>query len=192
MENFITIIGVGALGSHVVLFARNLEEEIRIVDFDRIETKNTKAQFHTKMGLGKNKSLSMRQTIQGLFGIQIDSIPHKLTLLNVSTILSSSKIIVDCTDNAEVRNIIQKYSRENNIPCLHGAVSASGDFGRIIWDENFIIDSEDQVGQATCEDGKQLPIFGLIGAQIVVTIQKFLTDGVKWNFQIMPSGIMRI
>ena len=43
----VVIVGVGALGSHVALLGRNWGVQLKLVDFDRIEQKNTQAQFHS-------------------------------------------------------------------------------------------------------------------------------------------------
>lgn len=188
----VVIIGVGALGSHVVLLARNWKSSLRIVDFDRIETKNTQSQFHSKMGLGKNKAQALQQALQGLFGIKVDAVPHKLVDDNTGAVLSEAALVIDCTDNAAARRVIQKHVRKHGIPCLHGALSADGIFGRIVWDEIFVLDEEGKEGQATCEDGEQLPMFALAAAQIAVTAQRFLKDGTKQSFQVMPTGIVRL
>ena len=62
----ITIIGAGALGSHVALLLRNMKQGLTVCDFDRIETKNLQAQFHGKMGLGMNKAVSLGRTFLGM------------------------------------------------------------------------------------------------------------------------------
>ncbi len=186
----VTIVGVGALGSHVALLARNFAA-LRLVDFDRIEQKNTQAQFHSKMGLGKNKAQALQQALQGLFGIKTEAIPHKLSNDNVK-ILAGSDLVLDCTDNAAARRVIQAGIKWYKLPCLHGALSADGGFGRVVWDEHFVLDEEGEEGQATCEDGEQLPMFALAAAQIAVVAQRFLKDGTRQSFQVMPSGIVRL
>jgi molybdopterin/thiamine biosynthesis adenylyltransferase len=188
----IVIVGAGALGSHVVLLARNWKSLLCIIDFDKIETKNTQSQFHSRMGLGKNKAQALQQALQGLFGVKVEAIPHKLMDDNVENLLKSAALVIDCTDNAAARRVIQKHIRKHNIPCLHGALSADGIFGRVVWDEHFVADEEGKEGQATCEDGEQLPMFALAAAQMAVVAQRFLKDGIKQSFQVMPIGIVRL
>jgi len=193
MERII-IIGVGALGSHVSLLLRNLCKlyEILVIDFDKIEIRNIQSQFHSKMGLGRNKAQALQQALQGLFNIKVQAIPHKLTLDNADNLLDAATLIIDCTDNIATRQIIQSFVRRHKIPCLHGALSADGGFGRVIWDEHFVADAEGKEGQATCEDGEQLPMFALAAAQLAVSAQKFLKDGAKQSFQVTPTGIIRL
>jgi len=128
----VIIVGAGALGSHVILCGRNWPNPIRVVDFDRVEMKNTQAQFHSRMGMSRNKVQALQQAMQGMWGLKIEGIPHKLTLDNVGTVLGDAALVLDCTDNIEARQTIQGYVRAKGIPCLHGALSADGSFGRII------------------------------------------------------------
>jgi molybdopterin/thiamine biosynthesis adenylyltransferase len=187
----VVIIGVGALGSHVLLFARNLPVSLKIVDFDRVEMKNTKAQVHTLMGVGRNKVQALQQAFQGMWGMKLAGVPHKLTDDNVDQVLNGAALVVDCTDNAAARRVIQTFVRKAGVPCLHGALSNDGTFARIVWDEYFTADAETP-GQATCEDGQALPFFGLAGAEMAVIIQQFLTAGKKISVQMTPTGIVRL
>ena len=188
----VVIVGAGALGSHLTLFARNWDCILKVVDFDHIETKNIQAQFHTKMGLRRNKTQALKQSLQGLFGVKIEAVPHKLTADNSGQILGGAALVIDCTDNAEARRVIQAEVRKSGIPCLHGALSGDGAFARAVWDKHFKEDEEGAEGQATCEDGQQLPFFAMAGAQIAVAAQMFLEDGKCVSLQITPTGTMRL
>jgi molybdopterin/thiamine biosynthesis adenylyltransferase len=117
----ITVVGLGALGSHVVQFLRNEPSGIHVVDFDRVESKNVGAQFHTKMGLGKNKASALDRAMEGLFGVKVARIsPVKLTDCNNFALLEGSDLIIDCTDNQEARIIISEWCTDSGVPCLHG------------------------------------------------------------------------
>lgn len=188
----VTIVGVGALGSHVALLARNWKVNFHLVDFDRVEQKNTQGQFHTKMGLRQNKAQALAKSFQGLWGMKVETTPHKLTADNVEVVLGSSDLVIDCTDNAEARRLIQTFVKDKGIPCLHGALSADGDFARALWTEEFTADEEGEPGQATCEDGENLPFHG--GAAFVITqaAQAFLKTGTKRSYQLLPEHLMRL
>jgi len=186
------IIGAGALGSHLALFARNFECDLRVVDFDRIEAKNVQAQFHSKMGLRKNKAQALQQSLQGLFGRKINAVSHKLTGDNRVQLLGDADLVVDCTDNFAARRLIQDTCQAWDIPCLHGCLSADGTLARVVWTDHFTADQEGQEGEATCEDGQQLPFFAMAGAQLAVVVQRFLEDGKKISLQIMPTGTVRL
>lgn len=192
MATHITIVGVGALGSHVALALRNLKIVLKVVDFDRVETRNLQAQFHTKMGLGRNKAQALAQSLQGLFGVKIEVVPHRLTSSNADVILADSGLVIDCTDNFQARQDIRKACQELGLPCLHGALSADGDFGRVIWDEHFVPDSEGWKDQPTCEDGEHLPFFSLAASLMAVEARSFLKTKKKRSFQLTPAGYIRL
>lgn len=191
----IIIVGVGALGSHTALLLRNLHMQklqgeilkLAVIDFDRIEHKNTLAQLHAKSGIGKNKAQSLQQTLSFLFGVQVDAVPHKLTSDNVKVLLKDAALVVDCVDNAPTRRLIQAFGRESKIPCLHGALNAAGDLGRVVWDDKFKADEEGGSG-ATCEDGENLPFIALVSAHVARAAQEFLKSGRQMSYQLFSRS----
>ena len=191
MAKKIVIVGVGALGSHLALFARNLGD-LKVVDMDKIESKNILSQFHTNMAKGRNKAQAIQQAFQGLFGIKVDTNTNRLTKDNAKVILSGADLVIDCTDNAEARYVIRDFVRAAGVPCLHGALNADGNFARVVWDEHFVADVEGTPGQATCEDGVNLPFHGLAGSYLAIVAQIFLATGKKMSFQILPTAVVRL
>lgn len=188
----IIVVGVGALGSHLVLFARNLKADIRIIDFDLIEAKNTMSQFHTKMALRKNKANALKEAMNGLFGLKVDAIPHRLTTDNVEKLLGDAGLIVDCLDNAASRQVVQDFAKTKGIPCLHGAVDPDGSFGRVVWTENFTIDHEGTENKATCEDGEHLPFIVRVSSYLAESVKRFVMKGERVGWQVHPSGAVRV
>lgn len=189
--NKLTIIGVGQIGSHAGVALRN-EGALKVIDFDQVEQKNVLSQAHGKMALRRNKAQSFAQMMQGMFGLKVDAIPHKLTGDNVGQLLGGSDLILDCTDNIAARLLIQGYAKANDIPCLHGALAATGDFARIVWTEHFKADAESVEGEATCEDGATLPFGQVTAANLAVIVQRFLKDGTKISCQISPTSYVRL
>lgn len=187
----ITIVGVGALGSHVALLLRNERFGLKLIDFDRIESKNTQAQFHTRMSLGQNKAQALDRAFRGMFGITVESMPTKLSKDNYEILLSRSELILDCTDNIDARTLIKTYCLTHKTPTIHGALSADGTFARIIWSEDFTPDAESD-GQATCEDGEHLPFFCAAASLLAVEAQRFLKTGKRCSWQVTPTGVTRL
>lgn len=183
----VVVVGVGALGSHVCQFLRN-EADLKVIDFDRVETKNVLSQFHARNSVGKNKVQSLQQVVNFLWGVKIEGVPHKLVVDNAQQILGKPDLILDCLDNGEARRIIQGYVRDNDIPCLHGALAADGVMGRIVWDEDFVIDDE-SAGAATCEDGAHLPFIGVVSSTLALAAQTYLASEKKLGFQLTPRGV---
>jgi molybdopterin-synthase adenylyltransferase len=187
----ILVVGVGALGSHVVQLLRNVDATIRVVDFDRVEQKNVASQFHAKQTVGKSKVVGLQQTMQFLFGLKIEVVPHKLVAENASELLGKADLVVDCLDNGASRRLVQVFVRAHSIACLHGALAADGTFGRVVWDEDFAIDDEPGEGAATCDDGDHLPFIATTAALLARAAAAFLKTGDKFGFQIHPGGATR-
>lgn len=194
----VIIVGVGALGSHVVQFLRN-EANLFVIDFDRVEAKNVLSQFHGKPNVGKGKVPSLEQTMNFLWGIKLYGAPFKLVDNNVNELLGrnfkwpvniqrKADLIIDCLDNGEARRLVQNWARENEMPCLHGALAADGAFGRVIWDEHFVIDDA-ATGAATCEDGAHLPFIATVSALIARSAQMFLSQSKRQGWSIAPTRI---
>jgi hypothetical protein len=191
MKN-ITIVGVGALGSHVVQFIRNVEVAIKVIDFDHVEQKNTQSQFHGKTHLRKAKVEAVKQTMNFLFGTKIETNGNKLVADNVKELLGKSDLVLDCLDNGASRRVIQTFVRANKLPCLHGAVAPDGQFGRVVWDEDFVIDDESNTSAATCENGEHLPFLAITSAYIAHAIKVYFATGQKIGFSVSPAGTIRI
>lgn len=192
MDRKIAVIGAGALGSHFVMLARNLDCTIKVVDFDLVERKNILGQFHSKMGLGKNKALALQQALLGLWDARINAVPHKLTPDNAAALLGDADLVIDATDNAAARRAIMGMTKLHGIPSLHGALAADGSFGQVIWGEVFKEDEEGEVGQATCEDGVNLHFHAMVAALMVEEAKMYLTSGFKRSYQLTHDSIIRI
>jgi molybdopterin-synthase adenylyltransferase len=189
----ITVVGAGALGSHLVMFMRNMDCSITVIDMDRVEQKNTQSQFHPKNTVRKNKVQALQQTMQFLWGIKVDTIPHKLVEDNQNQLLAGADLIVDCLDNGDARRLVQRYVRANKVPCVHGALAADGNFGLVKWDDTFTIDDEPESGAATCEAGEHLPFISIVSGILARSVQEFLFSGTSINFLIYPlSGAVRV
>jgi molybdopterin/thiamine biosynthesis adenylyltransferase len=187
----VVVVGVGALGSHVVQLLRNLDAKIVAVDFDRVEHKNVASQFHGKPNVGKSKVLSLKQAMMFLFGRDIETIPHKLAAENAAALLGAGDLLVDCLDNGASRRVLQGFARKAGIPCVHGGLAADAGFGRVVWDEAFAIDDEPAGGAATCDDGAHLPFIAVVAAYLAHAAQRFVASGEKWGFEVHPGGATR-
>lgn len=190
-QKLVVIVGLGALGSEVITFARNWDVRFKVVDFDRVEQKNTQAQMHTRMSLRHNKAQAIQKAMQGMWGLKVEAVPHKLTVENAEALLRDATLIIDCTDNIAAREVIQQAASDFAVECLHGSLSAAGDFARVMWTEHFTPDAESGDG-ATCEDGEQLPFFALAAAHVAQEAQRFLKDGTKRSLQITPTSVQRL
>lgn len=183
----VVVVGVGALGSHVVQLGRSLPVQWKVIDYDRIEAKNLLAQFHTRMGVGKNKAQALQQAMQGMFGVKIDAVPHRLTADNTEALLGDADLVVDCLDNAEARTLVQQFVRARGLACVHGALAPGGELGRVIWDHLFVIDSEDTPGQETCEGGEHLAFIAQTAATLAQAVALYVGDRRQISTQLLPT-----
>jgi len=181
----VVIVGVGALGSHVAMFLRNIDAKLFAIDDDRVEQRNVASQFHGKTGVGKLKVQALQQTLDFFFRLRIDISHSRLCDDNVEQLLAGASLVIDCVDNGATRRVIQGYVRRVGMPCLHGALAADGSFGRAIWDEQFIVDDAAS-GAATCENGEFLSFIAITAAQIAHAANVYLKSGVRNGFQIAP------
>lgn len=189
----VTIVGVGALGSHLVLLLRNLPIQIKVIDFDRVETKNVASQFHGNPHVGKLKVQALQQTMQFMFGRKIDIVSNKLEGSNEEVLLGGSDLIIDCLDNVNSRWLVQHYARKHSTPCLHGGLAAGGVYGVAIWDEHFVLDTASGgEGAPTCENGEDLPFIVGVAAHLAEAVRHFITDGKKHGYSISPSHMSRV
>ena len=184
----LVICGVGALGSTCVQFVRNVEAELRLVDFDRVESKNLSAQWFVKQSVGKNKAEAVRLQLANFFGGKAEALGVRLAATNVAQLLAGADLAVDCFDNADSRLVLSEGARAAGVPLVHAAIAADGSVGLVRWDERFTPDREDVAGQPTCEGGQHLPMIGLVGATLARTIQDFLAKGDRRDYLISLTG----
>ncbi len=188
----IVVVGVGALGSQAVMLLRNVKATINIIDFDRVEAKNLQSQFHGKPGNGKLKVQALAGAMDLLWGVKLQTNSNKLDASNVEQLLGGADLVVDCLDNAASRRVIQTFVRKAKVPCLHAAVDANGNFGRVTWDETFVIDEEDGAGAPTCENGEHLPFLAVVSGHIAHAVKEYLGKGVCLAYQVSPGGTIRV
>ena len=180
--------GGGALGSHALFLARDLQHDLAAIDFDRVETKNLASQWFVKQMIGKNKATALKMQLLNFYDVKLREFAVKLTDLNVETILGDAGLVVECFDNAESRRIVQNYVRSKNRPCIHAGLAAAGEFGVVRWDQHFTIDEEGAPGQATCEGRGFLPLILRVSSSLVASIQFFLADKRLVNWNISPRN----
>jgi molybdopterin-synthase adenylyltransferase len=194
----VVVVGVGALGSQLVPLLRNIETSVTVVDFDRVEARNTQSQFHSKPSIGKLKVQGLQQTMQFLFGWKIGANPVKLVADNVVQLLGGADLVIDCLDNAPSRRIVQTFVRGAKIACLHGAVDADGAFGRVVWDLDaqgrplFVIDEGGPVGAPTCENGEHLPFLSIVASYLAHSVKEYLRKGAQLSYQVSPGGVFLV
>lgn len=187
----IAVCGVGALGSTAALFCRNIDAGLRLIDFDRVESKNLLAQWFVKQSVGKNKAEALRLQLSNFYGVKVEAFGVRVAENNVAELLGPCDLVVDCFDNHDGRALLSTYAQANDKPLLHAALSGDGTFGLVRWDARFAADREDHEGQATCEGGEHLPLIGVLASTVALTIQQFVRDRSMNDYMVSLSGVTR-
>jgi molybdopterin/thiamine biosynthesis adenylyltransferase len=177
VEKKLVLCGVGAVGSHAALALRNLDVELALVDFDRVESKNLASQAYVKASLGKLKAEALKQQLLTFYGVSAKSFGVRLTESNAETLLAGAWLAVDAFDNAASRRLLSKQARLLGVPVLHAGLAADGSVGIVRWDERFEPDEEGSPGQATCETGEHLPLVLSLAANLALVVQDFHATG---------------
>lgn len=181
--------GVGALGSAAAVACRNLEADLVLVDFDRVESKNLLAQAFVKQSVGKNKAQALKAQLQNFWGVKVEAKGVRLRDDNVDAVCAGAGLLVDCFDNQASRLLLSGWAQEHGVPLVHAAIAADGTFGVVRWDERFSPDAEDEEGQATCEGGAHLPFIGLVGAALARSIQDFCVAGTQRDVMVSLAAV---
>jgi len=184
--------GVGALGSTAAVLCRSLGAELRLVDFDRVETKNLAAQAFVKQSLGKNKAEALKLQLLNFWALKAEAMSVRVDDTNVAAVCAGADLIVDAFDNQASRNVLSRFARGAKMPLVHAAMSGDGNFGMVRWDERFVADAEDHAGQATCEGGEHLPFIGVLAATLARVIQAFVKDGARKDAMVSLDAVRMI
>ena len=138
--------------------------------------------------IGKNKATALKMQLLNFYGLKLQDYCVRLTSLNVDTILGGADLVVECFDNAASRRLVQEYVRSRRKACVHAGLAANGEFGVVRWDEHFRIEEEDAPGQATCEGRGFLPLILRVSSSLVSSLQLFLADSQRVNWNISPRN----
>jgi adenylyltransferase/sulfurtransferase len=187
MNHKICIVGVGALGSHAAVALRNMQV-LHLIDPDKVEVQNTRGQNHGIPGVRQSKVSALRDLLVGLWATRVEVFPVPVRKDNALALLDGSDIVLDCTDNADARLLLQSVCTAHKIPLLHGGLSGDGLFGQVMWTDRFTPDPAPPSQAATCLNGVNLPFHALVGAILASTAQTFLNTGKRLSWHVSPQG----
>jgi molybdopterin-synthase adenylyltransferase len=190
----VVVVGAGALGSHVLLFLRNLDVEFVVIDHDRVERRNTRSQMHAHNTIRRTKVESVSRLLAFLFEREVAPRPVRLEATNAETLLAGASLVIDCLDDPESRAIVQAHARQTATPLLHGALAAAGErYGRVVWDEAFEVERPPATAASlatACENGEDLPFIALTAAYLAEAARVYLTSGRRTGYEVYPDGAL--
>lgn len=134
----IAICGAGTVGSNLAdTLARQGCRSLRLIDMDRVEEHNINTQIYGESDIGALKVEAARNRLFRDVGIELDVFDKELTDRTVRKFLRGADLIIDAFDNRAARLLLQTWSRDKNVPCLHAGLFE--DYGEVVWDEKYTV-----------------------------------------------------
>lgn len=168
------IIGLGGLGSPVAMYlAAAGVGELTLVDHDQVELSNLQRQIiHRTDNIGQDKVESAKQNLLNLNpDIKINCINHKLDDIQLNELVSRVSVVVDATDNFDIRFAINKACVTNKKPLVSGAaIRMEGQVS--VFDMrkddspcyHCLYQEDGSVAETCSENGVMAPMVGIIGS----------------------------
>ncbi len=177
----ILLCGGGALGSFLCdLLARQGYWGLAVLDMDKVDDTNYGTQNFGKADVGRLKTQQIRANIFRRIGVNVESLPKKLTRQNARNFVRRFDLVVDLFDNAESRTILQEVCKSEDKACLHAGVAAMG-FFEVRWNDTYVIPVPEKqvVGNEPCEYPLAANLVIMCVGVIAEIINKFVTTGLK-------------
>jgi len=125
MNTTIAIVGVGGLGCPVAqsLVTAGIGKLV-LIDGDDVELSNLHRQpLHGADDIGKKKVNSAKESLNKINSeTTIKIVDDYLDEQNGLDLLKNYDVIIDATDNIETRQLIDRFSKETNVPMVYGGL----------------------------------------------------------------------
>lgn len=121
----VLVVGAGGLGSAVLPYLVSAGVgKIGIVDGDHVEASNLHRQvLYNELSVGLLKVESAKQALRAMnSATAIEIIPEFLTAENVDNLIEGYDLIIDATDNLEVRYILDEACSDAQKPMIYGSI----------------------------------------------------------------------
>lgn len=120
----VLIVGLGGLGCAASQYlASGGVGHLTLVDFDIVSLSNLQRQIlHTDDNIGEPKVESAKKRLMALNpNIHIDTLHKKLSEDDWAELIPSVDVVLDCTDNVEIRNLLNLHCFRHKRPLISGA-----------------------------------------------------------------------
>ncbi|MEM8533338.1 MAG: ThiF family adenylyltransferase [Chloroflexota bacterium] len=190
----ITICGAGALGANMAeTLARMGFTRLRVIDRDRIEAHNLSTQPWTQQDVGAPKARVLANALYRAVGARVDPKHSELTPDNAESLLKDSAIIVDAFDNLPSRGAVADAATKLSTPCLHTALGPNGDYGCGLWDDRYVVHTNEQQSANNqpdeCDYPLTRPLALLVVASGAEVLVRHLLDGQRADFEVTLSDL---
>ncbi|MGB0409000.1 MAG: ThiF family adenylyltransferase [Opitutales bacterium] len=132
----VLVVGAGGLGCPVLqALAGAGVGQLTIVDGDSVDITNVSRQWlHTVADAGENKATSAKATLHGLNPyIEIEAHAEMLNEENADQLIGAHDLVVDATDDLEVRYLIDDACADLDIPWVHAALFRGRSQLTVLW-----------------------------------------------------------
>ena len=190
----ILICGAGALGSslaQVLVPDLKGEHQVSILDMDVVESRNIEAgtQFYMPGQVDSPKTEALEYNLYKWFQRAITPIHGKLVDFNTPgrgedftpIMLTPYDLIIDCFDNQEARELLQKSWKEtfaHDADLLHAGFSDQFTFA-IEWAEHYQVPTDITSGFDICQTQGAASFVKMVGAYVSLVVQDYLKTGDK-------------
>jgi molybdopterin-synthase adenylyltransferase len=169
----VLIVGLGGLGCPVAMYlAAAGVGHLVLADFDLVDLSNLQRQIaHTTDRVGQLKVTSARQTISALNpAVKVSCLDQRLDAEALSSEISQANLVLDCTDNFDVRFEINELCVAHHTPLVSGAaIRLEGQV--MVYDPKTpespcyrcLYQDADDVALNCSENGVAAPVVGVIG-----------------------------
>src|SRR5690625_2080819 len=185
-EKHVLIIGLGALGSgSAEILARSGVGQLTIVDRDYIEWSNLQRQQLYTEADAKNrlpKAVAAKRHLEAINSdITINAHVLDVTPEEMEHLIDDVDLMLDATDNFDIRMIMNDISQKHNIPWIYGSIVGSyGITYTIIPEEKpclYCVMNGVPSGGQTCDTvGVISPVVGMVVMHQTVEALKYLTE----------------
>lgn len=183
----VLIVGIGGLGCAAAQYLASAGVgKLTLVDFDTVSLSNLQRQIlHTDANLGQPKVESAKVRLSAINPhIQIEVVNRKCTPNEWQSLIAQADLVLDCTDNVEVRNQLNLQCFAQKRPLVSGsAIRFEGQVAVFTYQENepcyqCLSQLFGENALSCVEAGVIAPIVGVIGSlQALEAIKLLLNIG---------------
>jgi molybdopterin-synthase adenylyltransferase len=120
----VLVIGIGGLGCAAAQYlAASGVGTLTLVDDDVVDSTNLQRQvLHAESAVGMAKVESAKASLSQInSSIQINTIGHRLSGVELAELLQQVNVVADCTDNLSSRQLINQLCFAHKVPLVSGA-----------------------------------------------------------------------
>ncbi|MXW07154.1 MAG: molybdopterin-synthase adenylyltransferase MoeB [Gammaproteobacteria bacterium] len=193
-SSHVVIVGLGGLGCPVAMYlAASGVGQLTLVDDDIVELSNLQRQIaHTEDSIGDAKVDAAQRAIRGINSqTRVTAVQKRVDSIELENLLTDVEVIVDATDNFEVRFALNAASRKFNLPLVSGAAIRMEGQVMVLDPRNTespcyrcLYPSPSTEPQNCAENGVFAPLVGVIGAlqalETLKVICELSHDSIGW------------